>query len=47
MEGFEDAPVDDGEGVEVVERGHDLGGIEEGGRVRELAGTEECDIMPS
>ena len=29
--------------MEVVEGGHDLGGVEEGGWVRELAGTEECD----
>ena len=36
------APVDDGERVEVVEGGDDLGGVEKGGRVRELAGAEEC-----
>ena len=48
-EGFENylrdlkAPVDDGERVEVVEGGDDLGGVEKGGRVRELAGAEECD----
>ena len=35
------APVDDGERVEVVEGGDDLGGVEKGGRVRELAGAEE------
>ena len=46
-EGFENylrdltAPVDDGERVEVVEGGDDLGGVEKGGRVRELARTEE------
>ena len=33
--------VDDGERVEVVEGGDDLGGVEKGGRVRELARTEE------
>ena len=34
-------PVDDGEGVKILKGGHNLGGVEEGGGVRELSRAEQ------
>ena len=34
-------PVDDGEGVKILKGGHNLGGVEEGGGVRELPRAEQ------